>query len=190
MIHENPITSSKISAELHVAYWTSKLDASVRMTHLKPIFCFFKNFNKHILDFLFFFFFLLILNMELANVTSLYSLFLKEFLRKGQQFLKFPRYGFSQVPSKTMQCPFGSHEDWIFVAIPQLLHELILLSFWIKVIGECYRSQVSDEVLEKYRALVGSKDCDIFLEFCLHTILYQPSPQRLELYYLISVLIM
>ncbi|KAL8545025.1 hypothetical protein ACS0TY_005289 [Phlomoides rotata] len=56
-------------------------------------------------------------------------------------------------------------------------HQGILLRITAKVIGECHRSQVSDEVLEKYRALVGSKDCDIFLEFCLHTILYQPSPQ-------------
>ncbi|KAL0389274.1 UNVERIFIED_CONTAM: Proteasome adapter and scaffold protein ECM29 [Sesamum calycinum] len=46
-----------------------------------------------------------------------------------------------------------------------------------EVIGECHASQVSDEALEKYRILVGSKDWEIFLEFCLHTILYQPSSQ-------------
>lgn len=48
------------------------------------------------------------------------------------------------------------------------------------MIGECHTSQVSDEVLDKYRILVDSKDCEIFLEFCLHTILYQPT-QRLEI---------
>ncbi|KAL6564853.1 hypothetical protein OROMI_016303 [Orobanche minor] len=54
-------------------------------------------------------------------------------------------------------------------------HQDILLRIGSKVIGECHTSQVSDGVLEKYRLLVGSKDCEIFLEFCLHTILYQPS---------------
>ncbi|KAL6519030.1 hypothetical protein OROHE_017454 [Orobanche hederae] len=54
-------------------------------------------------------------------------------------------------------------------------HQDILLRIGSKVIGECHTSQVSDEVLEKYKLLVGSKDCEIFLEFCLHTILYQPS---------------
>ncbi|KAG8388927.1 hypothetical protein BUALT_Bualt02G0176200 [Buddleja alternifolia] len=56
-------------------------------------------------------------------------------------------------------------------------HQDILLRISAKVIGECHTSQISDEVLEKYRILVGSKDCEIFLEFCLHTILYQPSSQ-------------
>ncbi|XP_011080457.1 proteasome-associated protein ECM29 homolog [Sesamum indicum] len=56
-------------------------------------------------------------------------------------------------------------------------HQDILLRITAKVIGECHASQVSDEVLEKYRILVGSKDWEIFLEFCLHTILYQPSSQ-------------
>ncbi|KAL3621946.1 hypothetical protein CASFOL_034142 [Castilleja foliolosa] len=54
-------------------------------------------------------------------------------------------------------------------------HQDILLRITAKVIGECHTSKVSDEVLEKYRILVGSKDSEIFLEFCLHTILYQPS---------------
>ncbi|KAK6164025.1 hypothetical protein DH2020_000889 [Rehmannia glutinosa] len=57
-------------------------------------------------------------------------------------------------------------------------HQDILLRITAKVIGECHTSQVSDEVLEKYRILVGSKDCEIFLEFCLHTILYQPSSSQ------------
>ncbi|KAL3625794.1 hypothetical protein CASFOL_030323 [Castilleja foliolosa] len=37
-------------------------------------------------------------------------------------------------------------------------HQDILLRITAKVIGECHTSQVSDEVLEKYRILVGSKD--------------------------------
>ncbi|KAH6836999.1 ARM repeat superfamily protein [Perilla frutescens var. hirtella] len=56
-------------------------------------------------------------------------------------------------------------------------HQDILLRITAKVIGECHTSQVSDEILEKYRTLVGSKDLEIFLEFCLYTILYQPSSQ-------------
>ncbi|PIN26135.1 hypothetical protein CDL12_01113 [Handroanthus impetiginosus] len=56
-----------------------------------------------------------------------------------------------------------------------LQHQDILLRITAKVIGECHASEVSNEVLERYRILVGSKDCEIFLEFCLHTILYQPS---------------
>ncbi|CAA3007764.1 proteasome-associated ECM29 homolog isoform X1 [Olea europaea subsp. europaea] len=46
-----------------------------------------------------------------------------------------------------------------------------------KVIGECHSTQISDEVAAKYRMLRGSKDSEIFLEFCHFTILYQPPPQ-------------
>ncbi|KAL1555169.1 proteasome adapter and scaffold protein ECM29-like isoform X1 [Salvia divinorum] len=56
-------------------------------------------------------------------------------------------------------------------------HQDILLKIIAKVIGECHTSQVSDAIVRQYRALVGSKDLEIFLEFCLHTILYQPSSQ-------------
>ncbi|KAL2513786.1 T-complex protein 1 subunit theta-like [Forsythia ovata] len=48
------------------------------------------------------------------------------------------------------------------------------------VIGECHSTQISDKLAARYRMLRDSKDSEIFLEFCLHTILYQPSPQRLE----------
>ncbi|GER40722.1 ARM repeat superfamily protein [Striga asiatica] len=57
-------------------------------------------------------------------------------------------------------------------------HQDILLRIVLKVIGECHASQVRNEVLEKYKQLVGSKDCEIFLEFCLHAILYQPSSSQ------------
>ncbi|CAA0805895.1 ARM repeat superfamily protein [Striga hermonthica] len=59
-----------------------------------------------------------------------------------------------------------------------LQHQDILLRIVLKVIGECHASQVGNEVLEKYKQLVGSKDCEIFLEFCLHAILYQPSSSQ------------
>ncbi|XP_073141185.1 uncharacterized protein [Henckelia pumila] len=56
-------------------------------------------------------------------------------------------------------------------------HQDVLLRVTAKVIGDCHSSQISDEVVAKYRILVGSKDCALFLDFCLHTILYQPSAQ-------------
>ncbi|KAL2525717.1 ARM repeat superfamily protein [Abeliophyllum distichum] len=46
-----------------------------------------------------------------------------------------------------------------------------------EVIGKCHSTQIIDEVAARYRMLRDSKDCEMFLEFCLHTILYQPSPQ-------------
>ncbi|KAL2454596.1 F-box/LRR-repeat protein 17 [Abeliophyllum distichum] len=51
------------------------------------------------------------------------------------------------------------------------------LRFWFQVIGECHSIQISDKLAARYRMLRDSKDCEIFLEFCLHAILYQPSPQ-------------
>lgn len=56
-------------------------------------------------------------------------------------------------------------------------HQDILFRVTSKVIGDCHSSEISDEVVAKYRILVGSKDCDLFLDFCLQTILYQPSSQ-------------
>ncbi|KZV44445.1 hypothetical protein F511_19346 [Dorcoceras hygrometricum] len=59
-------------------------------------------------------------------------------------------------------------------------HQDILLRVTAKVIGDCHSSQITDEIAAKYRILVGSKDCDLFLDFCLHTILYQPSSRSGE----------
>ncbi|XAR59596.1 hypothetical protein NMG60_11015485 [Bertholletia excelsa] len=56
-------------------------------------------------------------------------------------------------------------------------HQEIILRITIKVIGDCHSTQVSDEVAERYRAICGSLDSEIFLEFCLHTLLYQPPSQ-------------
>ncbi|EPS65152.1 hypothetical protein M569_09623, partial [Genlisea aurea] len=69
---------------------------------------------------------------------------------------------------------------------PQLLSNIcellppqqdLLLRTVAKVIGECHASGINDDVLERYRMLAHTKDCEIFLDFCLHTILYQPSFQ-------------
>lgn len=56
-------------------------------------------------------------------------------------------------------------------------HQEIILRIAAKVIGECHSSRIDDEVAAKYRLISGSQDSAIFLEFCLHTILYQPPAQ-------------
>ncbi|XP_059624994.1 uncharacterized protein LOC132268214 [Cornus florida] len=56
-------------------------------------------------------------------------------------------------------------------------HQEIVLRITAKVIGECHSTQINDEVAAKYRAISGSEDTKIFLEFCLHTVLYQPPSQ-------------
>ncbi|GKD30912.1 proteasome-associated protein ECM29, partial [Tanacetum coccineum] len=53
-------------------------------------------------------------------------------------------------------------------------HQDIVLRIVTKVIGECHSSKTSDEVAAKYRLITGSEDREIFVEFCLHTLLYQP----------------
>uniref|UniRef100_A0A1J3GWL5 Proteasome-associated protein ECM29-like protein n=1 Tax=Noccaea caerulescens TaxID=107243 RepID=A0A1J3GWL5_NOCCA len=57
-------------------------------------------------------------------------------------------------------------------------HQEILLRIAIKVIGECHASQISDDVSAKYTSLTASQDKELFLDFCLHMLLYQPSSQR------------
>lgn len=54
-------------------------------------------------------------------------------------------------------------------------HQDIILRIVIKVIGECHSSKISDEIAAKYRLITGSQDKEMFAEFCLHTLLYQPS---------------
>ncbi|CAE6013918.1 unnamed protein product [Arabidopsis arenosa] len=56
-------------------------------------------------------------------------------------------------------------------------HQEIILRIAIKVIGECHASKISDDVSAKYRSLITSQDKDLFLDFCLHMLLYQPSSQ-------------
>ncbi|XP_023639453.1 proteasome-associated protein ECM29 homolog isoform X1 [Capsella rubella] len=56
-------------------------------------------------------------------------------------------------------------------------HQEIILRIAIKVIGECHASKISDDISAKYRSLITSQDKELFLDFCLHMLLYQPSSQ-------------
>ncbi|XP_075078275.1 uncharacterized protein LOC107799855 isoform X1 [Nicotiana tabacum] len=56
-------------------------------------------------------------------------------------------------------------------------HQDILLRVITKVIGECHSAQVSDEVAAIFRRFGDLPDHKIFLEFCLHMVLYQPTSQ-------------
>uniref|UniRef100_A0A5B7B1H9 Proteasome-associated protein ECM29 n=1 Tax=Davidia involucrata TaxID=16924 RepID=A0A5B7B1H9_DAVIN len=56
-------------------------------------------------------------------------------------------------------------------------HQEIILRITAKVIGECHSTQINDEVAAKYRAISGSQDNEIILEFFLHTLVYQPPSQ-------------
>jgi proteasome component ECM29 len=46
-----------------------------------------------------------------------------------------------------------------------------------KVIGECHASRVDEEIAAQYKSVCGSRDKELFVEFCLHTILYQAQSQ-------------
>ncbi|KAH9605188.1 hypothetical protein KSS87_006613 [Heliosperma pusillum] len=56
-------------------------------------------------------------------------------------------------------------------------HQAIVLRVVLKVIGEAHSVNVADEVAVKYKLIRDSQDCELFVEFCLHVILYQPSSQ-------------
>ncbi|KAM7514773.1 hypothetical protein LguiA_004356 [Lonicera macranthoides] len=43
--------------------------------------------------------------------------------------------------------------------------------------GESHSTWVNDEVARIYASIGASEDTRIFLEFCLHTVLYQPPQQ-------------
>ncbi|KAG1338330.1 hypothetical protein COCNU_04G006360 [Cocos nucifera] len=62
------------------------------------------------------------------------------------------------------------------VANLPLQHQGIILRIVSKVTGECHSSQVVENIGTKYRAIGSGKDGQVFLDFCLHTILYQPPP--------------
>ncbi|CAL9128643.1 uncharacterized protein LOC103992459 [Musa acuminata AAA Group] len=53
-------------------------------------------------------------------------------------------------------------------------HQEIILRIVAQVIGENCSSQVNEKVGAMYRAIGNSEDGKVFLEFCLHTLLYQP----------------
>ncbi|XP_048499629.1 uncharacterized protein LOC104890118 isoform X2 [Beta vulgaris subsp. vulgaris] len=54
-------------------------------------------------------------------------------------------------------------------------HQAIILRACVKVIGDAHSRKFDDEIAAKYRLMRGSQDCEIFVEFCLQTVLYQPS---------------
>ncbi|ESW13516.1 hypothetical protein PHAVU_008G203200 [Phaseolus vulgaris] len=54
-----------------------------------------------------------------------------------------------------------------------LQHQEIILRIIVKVIGECHSGQIGEEVAAKYNKVNNSQDRELFIEFCLHTILYQ-----------------
>ncbi|KAL9248317.1 hypothetical protein vseg_021654 [Gypsophila vaccaria] len=56
-------------------------------------------------------------------------------------------------------------------------HQAIVLRVSLKVIGEGHSLKVDDNIVAKYRLIKDSKDCETFVEFCLHVILYQPTSQ-------------
>lgn len=56
-------------------------------------------------------------------------------------------------------------------------HQEIVLRIAAKVIGESHSQKMDDAIVEKYSLMRGTPDCEIFVDFCLHTVLYQPSSQ-------------
>ncbi|KAI3837921.1 hypothetical protein MKX03_019436 [Papaver bracteatum] len=56
-------------------------------------------------------------------------------------------------------------------------HQDIILRIVAKVIGECHSVRVKEEVTAKYRLMNEPQDVQLFLDFCLHTVLYQPPSQ-------------
>lgn len=45
------------------------------------------------------------------------------------------------------------------------------------MIGECHASRIHDKVAAKYRLISGLQDREQFIEFCLHSVLYQMPSQ-------------
>ncbi|KDP43192.1 hypothetical protein JCGZ_22744 [Jatropha curcas] len=56
-------------------------------------------------------------------------------------------------------------------------HQEIIMRIATKVIGECHAGQIDKEVAIKYRLANGSQDRELFIEFCLHLMLYQQPSQ-------------
>ncbi|XP_044479857.1 proteasome adapter and scaffold protein ECM29-like [Mangifera indica] len=56
-------------------------------------------------------------------------------------------------------------------------HQDIILRIAVRVIGECHASRIHDEVAAKYRLISGLQDREQFIEFCLHSVLYQMPSQ-------------
>ncbi|KAK1280870.1 hypothetical protein QJS04_geneDACA015003 [Acorus gramineus] len=61
-----------------------------------------------------------------------------------------------------------------------LKHQDIVLRIVAKVIGDCHSIQIAENIARKYKAIGLGRDRQLFIEFCLHTILYQPPSQSSE----------
>lgn len=55
-----------------------------------------------------------------------------------------------------------------------------------QVIGECHAGQIDEEAVKQYRLAIGSQDRELFIEFCLHLMLFQQPPQGSITLYLCS----
>ncbi|XP_020242083.1 proteasome-associated protein ECM29 homolog isoform X2 [Asparagus officinalis] len=58
-------------------------------------------------------------------------------------------------------------------------HQDIILRIVAKVIGECHSSRIAENIAGKYRTISNHNEGKLFLEFCYHTILYQPIDAKL-----------
>ncbi|WJX94387.1 hypothetical protein P8452_75807 [Trifolium repens] len=54
------------------------------------------------------------------------------------------------------------------------------------VIGECHSGQIGDEDAAKYKKVNNSQDRELFIEFCLHTMLYQQGSQRYGIRFILN----
>ncbi|KAJ3684358.1 hypothetical protein LUZ61_013522 [Rhynchospora tenuis] len=55
-------------------------------------------------------------------------------------------------------------------------HQGMILRNISKAIGDFHSSKIDEIIASKYRAISGSRDGDVFIDFCLHVILYQSTP--------------
>ncbi|XP_021734263.1 proteasome-associated protein ECM29 homolog isoform X2 [Chenopodium quinoa] len=56
-------------------------------------------------------------------------------------------------------------------------HQAIILRVVVKVIGEAHSVKIDEEIAAKFSMTRGSQDSEMFVDFCLHTVLYQPTSQ-------------
>ncbi|KAK1292730.1 hypothetical protein QJS10_CPB17g01685 [Acorus calamus] len=61
-----------------------------------------------------------------------------------------------------------------------LKHQDIVLRIVAKVIGDCHSIQIAENIVRNYKAIGLGRDRQLFIEFCLHTVLYQPPSQSSE----------
>ncbi|KAK9169652.1 hypothetical protein Syun_001792 [Stephania yunnanensis] len=56
-------------------------------------------------------------------------------------------------------------------------HQDLILRLSVKVIGECHSTQINEEVSSNYRLMDDALGIQLFVEFCLQTLLHQPLSQ-------------